>query len=268
MIKKIHYCWIGSPVPDSVKKQVQQWKSLNPDYEIVEWNNESVPYSTYEDYSFWRRVYQEKRWAFASDIVKISKVYEEGGFCLDCDVMMCKPLSAIKAPADHLVMGYMYDGVLSGGFLYAPAGHPLLKKILEYYQDINDGFYAVNNTIITDCLNANVPDLLLNGRYYSSDAHKLTIYPKEYFCQPSFIPGKPVLLDQFAGSWKDSTKGFNANRGSFSLIKVLRRKLSCLRAMMCNEFRDIYLNALIGRKKLRMEYWRTRYGIKGGAVHS
>ena len=51
-----------------------------------------------------------------------------------------------------------------------------------------------------------------------------------------------------------------------SLYRVLRRKVSLFRQIMRNEFRDVYLNALIGRKILRMEHWRTRYGITGGAV--
>lgn len=265
-IKKIHYCWIGGDVPDSVQTQVGSWKQLCPHFDFVEWNNTNVSYSDFEEYSFWRRTYSEHRWGFAADIVKFSKIYEEGGFYLDCDVVMCKSLSTIPAPPDHLIMGYMYDGVISGGFLYAPPRHPLLKKLLEYYQDINDGFYAVSNTIVTDCINANVPDILLNGKYFSSDKYKITVFPKEYFCQPSFNPAKPFLLDQFAGSWHKSGGKFLTNRGKMNLYRVLRRKVSLFRQIMRNEFRDVYLNALIGRKILRMEHWRTRYGITGGAV--
>lgn len=225
-----------------------------------------MPYSDYEEFSFWRRTYNESRWGFAADIVKFSKVYEEGGFYLDCDVVMNKTLSDIPAPADHLIMGYMYDGVLSGGFVYSPPNHPLMKKILEYYHDINDGFYAVSNTIITDCINANVHDILLNGRFYSSEEYKLTVFPKEYFCQPSFISSKPFLLDQFAGSWSSSNSSFTTNRGNLGLYRTLRRKVSCFRSIMRNEFRNVYLNALIGRKILRTEHWRTRYGLTGGAI--
>ena len=242
---------------------------LNPDYTLREWNNSNVPCDEYNDkFSFWRRTWNERRWGFAADIVKFQKVYEEGGFYLDCDVVMCKPLSQIPAPDDHLVMGYMYEGVLSGGFLYAPPKHPLVGKILDYYADINDGYYPVSNTIVTDCINANVPDILMNGRYFSSDKYKITVFPKEYFCQPSFNVRKPFLLDQFAGSWSNKGGGFVVNRGAGNFYKTLRRKVSCFRSIMKNEFREIYLNALIGRKVYRMEHWRTRYGMKGGAVKS
>lgn len=260
--KKIHYCWLGSPVPDSVKRQVETWRQMCPDFEFFEWNDNNVDYS---DYPFWKRVYSERRWAFASDIVSYAKVLEHGGFYLDCDVTMCKPLDTIPVPGDHLILGYMYDCAISGGFFYAPAGHRLLQRLLEYYRDVNDGFYVVNNTMVTDMVNNTVEDFLLNGRYYTSEAEKLTVFPKEYFCQPSLIKGKPFVLDQFSGSWKKGNK-FAANRGAFNLLGILRRKVSCYRSLHRNEFYPIYQAAVHGKKLQRTEHWRTQYGITGGAI--
>lgn len=262
MIKKIHCCWFGSPIPDSVRKQILHWQELCPDFEIHVWNDLNVDYS---DFEYWRRVYKEKRWGFASDIVSFAKVFEMGGFYLDCDVLMNKPLIDIPAPHDHLIMGYMYDCALSGGFFYAPKGHNLISKILEYYKDIAPHFYAVNNTIITDCINNNVDDFLLNGRYYTSEKHKLTVFPKEYFCQPSFFKNKPFCIDQFAGSWKDGSKGFTTSRPA-GIVQTMRRKLSLLRSLYRNEFFGVYKKALLGLKIKRTEHWRSKFNIIGGAV--
>lgn len=38
MIKKIHYVWGGCPEPDVVKRNVESWAKLNPDFEIVKWD--------------------------------------------------------------------------------------------------------------------------------------------------------------------------------------------------------------------------------------
>ncbi|MBR1982025.1 MAG: hypothetical protein IKA23_04665 [Akkermansia sp.] len=263
MIKRLHYCWLGSDVPSAIHVHVNTWKEINPGVEIIEWNNANA---SYPEHPYWQQAATAKKWAFASDVVQLKKLYEYGGFYVDCDVQILKPLDTIPAPPDHLIMGYMYDGVLSGGFMYSPPQHPLVALMLEYYEDINPGFFAVNNTILTDCINANVHDILLNGRFYSSEQYKLTVFPKEYFCQPSFISSKPFLLDQFAGSWRPSESSFTTNRGSMGLYRIFRRKVSCFRSIMRNEFRDVYLNALVGRKLLRMEHWRTRYGLKGGAI--
>lgn len=264
-VKKIHYCWVGSPVPDSVKAVVESWRRMCPDFEFCEWNDSNIDFPHHR---YWQRARQAKRWGMASDIIEYATIYEHGGFYLDCDVVMKKPLDTIPAPSNHLIMGYMYDCAISGGFLYAPPKHPLVKAILDYYDDVNDDFWVVNNTVITDCINNNVDEFLLNGRFFQSEKHKLTIFPKEYFCQPSFITSKPYLLDQFAGSWKSTdTSDFITSRGGISLLKTLRRKLGLLRSLSRNEYRDIYLNALLGKKLLHPEYWRTRYGKKGGAIH-
>ena len=42
MIKKIHYCWFGSEKPDIVKRNVEHWSRLNPDFEICEWNESNI----------------------------------------------------------------------------------------------------------------------------------------------------------------------------------------------------------------------------------
>lgn len=251
--KKIHYCWLGSAVPASVLRQVAEWKKMCPDYEFYEWNSHNVDYS---DYPFWKRVSAEKRWGFASDIVSFDKVYQHGGFYLDCDVIMRKPLDSIPFNGGHLLMGYMYDCALSGGFFYAPPKHPLIARILDYYKDLNPVLNVVNNTIITDCINNNVDAFLLNGRKFVSEEDRITIFPKEYFCQPSFIASKPYVVDQFAGSWKDGSKGFLTNRGEKNFYRTMRRKINLFRSLLCNEYRNTYLWALLGRKVLKPETWR------------
>ena len=263
MIKKIHYCWLGSELPAHVREHVRSWQQKCPDYELCEWNDDNV---SYPELTYWQQAASSKRWAFASDIVQLYKLYEHGGFYLDCDVVVQKALDKIPAPADHLIMGYMYDCALSGGFMYSPPGHPLVAEMIEYYNDINPGFFAVNNTILTDCINNNVESFLLNGKFFQSHEHKLTIFPKEYFCHPSLIPGKSFVVDLFSGSWKSTGGSYSLANYHLNIIRALRRKVSCFRALRNNEFIDVYLKARKGNKVHREEYWRTQFGITGGAV--
>lgn len=44
MIKKLHYCWFGGPVPNAVLANVQRWKALNPEFELIEWNETILMY--------------------------------------------------------------------------------------------------------------------------------------------------------------------------------------------------------------------------------
>ena len=68
MIKKIHYCWFGSPVPEAVRQNVRKWKELNPDFEIIEWNESNIDVSRFE---FGRRCLEQNKWGFLVDIVRI-----------------------------------------------------------------------------------------------------------------------------------------------------------------------------------------------------
>ena len=61
MIKKIHYCWFGSPVPEAVRQNVRKWKELNPDFEIIEWNESNIDVSRFE---FGRRCLEQNKWGF------------------------------------------------------------------------------------------------------------------------------------------------------------------------------------------------------------
>lgn len=265
MIQTIHYCWLGSPLPENVQAQIQNWQKICPNYNIKQWDESNTDLWHYDYYD---RMMKEKMWGFASDIVRFAQIYQHGGFYLDCDVELKKSLDLLPAPADHLIMGYMYDCALSGGVFYAPAQHPLIGKLLDYYTDISPTFYPVSNTIITHCINNNVDDFKLNGRFFTSEKYKITILPKEYLCQPSFCRNKPFAIDQFAGSWKNADKGFTANRGQMTTLKTLRRKLGLFRSLIRNEFRNPYLAAQYGKKIKCVEYWRKEFGRSGGALKS
>ena len=58
MTKIIHYCWFGSPVPEAVNRNVENWSRLNPDFEIREWNDSNCGVSEYE---FGRRAWAARR---------------------------------------------------------------------------------------------------------------------------------------------------------------------------------------------------------------
>ena len=47
--KIIHYCWLGNAEkPSDVENYIQKWRSILKDYKIMEWNEESFPFSEIE----------------------------------------------------------------------------------------------------------------------------------------------------------------------------------------------------------------------------
>lgn len=91
--KKIHYCWFGrKELPEKAKKCIASWKKYCPDFEIIEWNEDNIdvyqnPYTTY--------TYDNKRFAFLSDYLRLLIVYKEGGIYFDVDVEVVRPIDEL-----------------------------------------------------------------------------------------------------------------------------------------------------------------------------
>ena len=91
--KKIHYCWFGrKELPEKAKKCIASWKKYCPDFEIIEWNEDNIDvyqnqYTTY--------TYDNKRFAFLSDYLRLLIVYKEGGIYFDVDVEVVRPIDEL-----------------------------------------------------------------------------------------------------------------------------------------------------------------------------
>lgn len=179
IIKKIHYCWFGSPVPEAVRQNVWKWKELNPDFEIIEWNESNIDVSLLnlaED--AWNRTN-----GFLGDVVRLQALVEHGGFYLDCDVELFQPLS--RLPVDHrFTLKYMYDCALGTAFLYAPPQHPLCISLLRLHNEIRKEYWPVSNTIYTDYFINEVSEFLLNGKMAKRSGNLVS---QGVFRAPAFI---------------------------------------------------------------------------------
>ena len=248
MIKKIHYCWFGGEKPDSVKRNVEHWAKLNPDFEICEWNEGNIDVSAFE---FGKQALAKKKWGFLVDIIRPQKLFHEGGFYIDADVELIKPLSQIENEHNKLLMGYIYDCALGTAILYSPAGHPYMRDILNAYKYIRPDLWPVSNTIFTAYFINCAEGFYLNGKYWENDLSK--IYPKEFFEQPAFIRNKGMSIHHCCGSWKpvfkkDFTIAPRLNWLSH-VMKWASRKRRTWLAARHNEFTDCYKAALKGEKR-------------------
>lgn len=86
--KIIHYCWFGgNPKPDIIERCIASWKKYCPDYEIIEWNETNFDIS---QHSFMMEAYEQKKWAFVSDVARLIVLYNYGGIYMDTDVELKK----------------------------------------------------------------------------------------------------------------------------------------------------------------------------------
>lgn len=91
--KKIHYCWFGrNPKPKLAEKCIASWKQYCPDFEIIEWNEDNFDVNTN---GYTRMCYEQKKYAFLSDYVRLAVVAEHGGVYFDTDVEVIRPMDAL-----------------------------------------------------------------------------------------------------------------------------------------------------------------------------
>ena len=256
MIRKVHYCWFGGKIPAHVAANVEIWRRLNPSFEFCEWNENNSDVSAY---AFGRRAWQQKKWGFVSDIVRLQKLYSEGGFYLDTDVELLRPLEILAPEGNHLMLGYIFNCALGTAVLYSPPRHPVIQKLLQEYHQIGNEAWPVNNTIFTDYFINHVPGYLLNGRRWKSDAEKISIYPKEFFEQPTFLRERGISIHHCSGSWmpKNAGTAFKVNAaGESRKIKWLKRKIRTSFACLRSEYRNVYWHALRGHRFSHISTWR------------
>lgn len=76
--KKIFYVWLGkNELPKIVKENLQNWQEFNPDFQIIRIDESNFNISKYK---YVEEAYKDKNWAFASDLVRLDVIYNNGGF--------------------------------------------------------------------------------------------------------------------------------------------------------------------------------------------
>jgi len=90
MIPKIlHFIWIGKPMPDWARKNIDEFRMLNPEFRIMIHGKEIL----YESY---RGAYESIPDLCAkSDLLRLSAMRELGGWYFDCDFWPLRPIREI-----------------------------------------------------------------------------------------------------------------------------------------------------------------------------
>lgn len=205
--KKIHYCWFGNgEKPELALKCIESWKTHCPDYELVEWNERNFDISAAPLYV--RQAYENRKWAFITDYVRLYAMVNYGGVYMDTDVEVIKNIDEFL---DNRAFSGFEDGVnIPTGIMASEKDFPLFQKLLDYYNDVNfeneDGTLntITNVTIITGICEKN--GLIKNNKFQIIDGFAL--YPKDYFCPIDYDSGKlkktknTYTIHWFAGSWR------------------------------------------------------------------
>ena len=189
--KTIHYCWFGrGEKPKLAQKCIASWKTFCPDYEIIEWNEDnydvnSTPYTKY--------CYENKKWAFLSDYVRLDVVCRHGGVYFDTDVEVIKSFDDLLN--NKAFFAFESSQIINTGLGFgAEKDSKFLKALMEQY-----AYTSEENVVIVGCPALNTTALLpfgleLDGRLQRID--DMLILPAEYMNPYDDPTGRLTITDK------------------------------------------------------------------------
>ncbi len=198
-------------MPELAIKCIESWKKYLPDYELRLWNEETFDLDMYP---YAREAYDNRKFAFVTDVVRLWALEKFGGVYMDTDVEILKPLDdLLHLPAFTGYEASQANAPVTGLMASAPHGVWVTEQ-LAYYEGkhfVNsDGTLdmTTNTIIISRIMQAN--GFVIDGKYgvYKDDMY---VFPVDYFCP---LTSTRVLkctkntycIHHFAGSWCERTR--------------------------------------------------------------
>jgi len=209
MIPKIvHYVWVGGPLPPYQQSFVDTWRSSNPDYEFVLWNEQNIDFST----PMIREAYKHREWAKVADIVRLMAVAQQGGIYLDTDFRLFSSLDPVRV--DKCFFAFQQEkrsGEWVGNAAFgAEAGNTFIRKALDGLLAMKKPLFGLENP--TRYGPQHITRLLVEGglQHYSPSGVKVgevfvhptpVFYP--YHWTEKFTPDKMKSETIGAHIWSD-----------------------------------------------------------------
>lgn len=206
--KIIHYIWVGNnEKSELILNCIESWKKFCPDYQIIEWGNEEV---SKIDNLYVQQAFENKKWAFVSDYLRLYALKNYGGIYVDTDLEITNKLD------DFLNLKFFtgyenYKGKYSPitAIMGAEINNKIISDLLSEYDNIafiEDGNFnlTTNTSRITRYFieNYNYKKSYNPNNEYILDSDS-KIYPSYYFCTPKDNM-KNYSIHHFNGSWINS----------------------------------------------------------------
>lgn len=197
MIPKIvHYCWLSNdPMPEESIRYIDSWRQLLPDYRFILWNRDnfdidSVPWV--------KESFDNKKYAFAADYIRLFAIYNYGGFYLDSDIELKKSFNDLLD--NKIVIGYespKKNGLEAGCFGAEPKNQ-FIGNCLSYYENRhfinNEGAFdtkplpSIMNSLVTPEIKRDV----FSYDFFTAKNQDTGIIEKS---------SNTYTIHHFAGSW-------------------------------------------------------------------
>lgn len=229
--KQIHYVWVGpKPIPATDQAYIEAWQKLNPDYKIKKWDEHKIDHSKYP---LVQKALDEKRYALASDILRMIVIYQEGGFYLDTDIELLKSLDSLLEY--DAVAGWEADFWFTTAFFGAKKKSPWIAKILKRYELANPKQKITTNTFLKTVHSPSVYaqdlyDIKLDGKTNHYKEGNFAVFSSEYFCPKHYMTGvekvtkKTIAFHHYASTWHTKSERLK-NSFSRTSYKIFGKRI-------------------------------------------
>jgi hypothetical protein len=236
--KKLHYVWVGGPLPQEVTRYLDSWQRFSPDYELIHWGEHNIDPSLGD--GFIERALRERKWAKVADAVRLWAVQEHGGIYFDTDVEVIRPLDSLLT--HRCFFGFQLkhddaDWVCNAAFGAEP-GHWFIRKALDRVLRIQPSHFGIERPtqfgpkLITRLLREEGLDRYSEDGVMVKDVVVLptdVFYPftwEEEFT-PACITPRTLAVHFWEKNWKSSVSPLARMASRVSTVgrKVLKRAL-------------------------------------------
>lgn len=208
MIPKVmHYIWLGKKeLPALEKKCIETWKCVNPDFEIVYWNEDNLNITD----PIFLNAYRKKEWAYCSDYARMKVIFEHGGVYLDTDMELIRPINNLL----HFgcFIGREDERFINAAIVGAESGNAYIRDVFD----------EIVNSMRTDFVP--IPKILTSV-YEKGVYGNVKVFPVEYFYP--YNPFKNEVKEFFFSDVTENTYAIHHWKYSWkaSLFKRVVRKV-------------------------------------------
>ncbi|WP_420601949.1 glycosyltransferase family 32 protein [Flagellimonas sp.] len=213
--KIIHFCWLsGEEYPESIRKNIEDWKIKMPDYEFILWDKEKYDLAN----SSWvKQAFESKKFAFASDLIRLYAVYTYGGIYLDTDVEVLKSFDdLLDLP---YFIGSQHNNLIEAAIFGSEKKSDWILRCLQYYDNRafikDDGNFdmlvlpRVMKRQLEGVRKINImePHEIARVDTLLKNDSCLYLYPFDFFCSKNYESGKisktknTYTVHHFQSSW-------------------------------------------------------------------
>lgn len=203
--KIIHYVWLGGkPLSPLGERCLASWRKHLPEWEIRRWDETNSPV----DHPFVKKMLAEKKFAFASDYVRLHALSGQGGLYMDTDMELVGDVDLLlQRPC---VLSFISrqnrpsKNSVALGFLASVPGHLWIEELRKGYRNLN--IARMNTTLATASLQhyglQNLKNDLPDREFW--DIGDIRIYHSDFFYpSPERVPVHRMLgIHHAEASWE------------------------------------------------------------------